>query len=217
MSLLRANDTPVAEARLSLPRSGRGVGWALLASREGPGEGEPVTLAFQDGTEFAGTVTGAGLERGWWRVSLVLGANGLDKTLPSRYYQGIPASTVAKDILRECGEKAGPIDLPGTLDRYVRIRAPAYVQLGNLLDTFDRTWRIRPDGTVWIGVDDYAKAPPVTVVQARPEDGYYQVELTPGFEPGRTLVDREGKPLGKIERVVHVIGKSLYTEVYCAT
>lgn len=219
MSLLTANGIPVAEAYLSLPRVGRGVASVILGRGTGPSGGESVTLEWQDGTTLACTCVVGQKAQGWWQMGLVLGAGKLSRGLPSRYYEGIPAATVAKDIVSEAGEKAGQIDLPGTLTRYVRRAAPAYEQLSALLAGSGRAWRVGMDGRVWIGVDDYPQEGPVEVVRAYPEVQRYTLGLSPSLLPGVTLsghVDGEERALGRVERVAHRVGKQLRTEVWCA-
>ncbi|MDW8269354.1 MAG: hypothetical protein RMN24_09325 [Anaerolineae bacterium] len=219
MSLLTANGIPVAEAYLSLPRVGRGVASVILGRDTGPSGGESVTLEWQDGTTLACTCVVGQKAQGWWQMGLVLGAGKLSRGLPSRYYEGIPAATVAKDIVSEAGEKAGQIDLPGTLTRYVRREGPAYQQLSALLAGTDRAWRIQPDGKVWIGLDGYPQEGPVDVVKAHPQTRRYTLGLSPDLQPGVSLLGRldgEERPLGKVDRVAHRVGKELRTEVWCA-
>ena len=219
MSLLTANGIPVAEAYLSLPRVGRGVGSLVLGDSEGPAPGAAVTLKWESGETLACTCVVAQKVRGWWSLSIVLGAGRLSRVLPSRYYEGIPAATVARDILSEAGEAIGEIDLPGILTRYVRREGAAYQQLSALLAGTDRTWRIRPNGKVWIGLDSYPQEGPVEVVRAHSEAQRYTLGLSPSLLPGVTLsghVDGEERPLGRVERVAHRVGKQLRTEVWCA-
>ncbi|MCX7802282.1 MAG: hypothetical protein N2313_04590 [Meiothermus ruber] len=219
MSLLEANGIPVIEASLSLPRVGRGVGFLSLAAPQGPRSGEPVRLRWQDGTEWFCTALRSGLERGSWRLEAVCGAGGLGRVLSRRYYQGIPAATVAKDILTEAGEEPGEIDLPGTFTHYVRPIGTAWELLMALLAGTNRTWRVDLDGRVWIGVDSYPPQGPVPVVRARPEARHYTLPLSPELQPGTTLRGVVGgveQNLGKIERVTHWVGRELRTEVWCA-
>lgn len=219
MSLLAANGIPVAEAYLSLPRVGRGVASVILGRDTGPSGGESVTLEWQDGTTLACTCVIGQKAQGWWQMGLVLGAGKLSRELLSRYYEGIPAATVAKDIVSEAGENAGQIDLPGTLTRYVRRAAPAYEQLSALLAGSGRAWRVGMDGRVWIGVDNYPREGPVEVVRAHPEAQRYTLGLSPSLLPGVTLsgrVDGVERVLGRVERVAHRVGKELRTEVWCA-
>jgi len=219
MSLLNANGIPVAEAYLSLPRVGRGVGSLVLGDSEGPAPGEAVTLKWESGETLACTCVVAQKVRGWWSLSIALGAGKLSRVLPSRYYEGIPAATVAKDLLGEAGEAIGEIDLPGTLTRYVRREGPAYQQLSALLAGTDRAWRIQPDGKVWIGLDGYPQEGPVDVVKAHPQTRRYTLGLSPDLQPGVSLLGRldgEERPLGKVDRVAHRVGKELRTEVWCA-
>jgi len=219
MSLLTANDIPVARAEIAIPRVGRGAASVILASERGPASGEAVTLLSQDGQTMRYTCVTGQRASGWWHMGLVAGAGKLNKSLPNRYYEGIPAATVARDILNEAGETPGPIDLPGTLTRYVRRAAPAYQQLAALLAGYDRAWRILPDGSIWIGQDSGATAGPVSVSEAYPSDRRYVLGLDLTLTPGvvvRGILDGQEATLGRVERIRHCVGPRLRTEVYCA-
>lgn len=220
MSLLTANSIPVASAYISIPRVGRAVGDFILAGETGPGVGDKLTLTWEEGIKYVFTVSAGHQNRGFWRIRAEMGAGKMARNLPSRYYEGIPAATVARDIIVEAGETPGDIDLPGTLLRYVRRAAPAYEQLAALLAETGRYWRIEPDGTVKIGVDTYPKTKPLQIVNAHPAAQRYQLALTPELWPGFFLigiVDGDEMPLGKIERVTHQITNELRTEVWCAS
>jgi hypothetical protein len=157
--------------------------------------------------------------RGWWRMRCEMGAGRMAKNLPSRYYEGIPAATVARDLLTEAGEAIESIDLPGTLPRYVRRAAPAHEQLAALLAGTGRIWRVMPNGKIWIGVDSFPSKGPLEVVRAYPEAQRYTLNLTPELLPGVRLtgyIDGVEQPLGRVERVVHRVGERLHTEVWCA-
>lgn len=221
MSLLNANGVPVSQAYISLPRVGRGVADLVLVSDSGPRTGDAVELVWQTGEKFRMACVFAERSRGWWRMRCEMGAGGLGRVLPSRYYEGIPAATVARDILTEAGEKPGDIDLPGVLPRYVRRAAPAYQQLAALLEGTGRIWRVTPEGEVWIGVDTFPPTQPYEVLQARREMRAYVLGLAPELLPGLALrgyVDRQDEPeaLGRVDRVVHRVGRELRTEVWCA-
>jgi len=219
MSLLTANSIPVADAYISIPRVGRGVADLLLGRDTGPSAGESVTLEWQDGERLTMTCVFGQRARGWWRMRCEMGAGRMAKNLPSRYYEGIPAATVARDLLTEAGEAIESIDLPGILTRYVRRAAPAYEQLAALLADTGRIWRIMPNGKIWIGVDSFPSKGPLEVVRAYPEAQRYTLNLTPELLPGVKLtgyIDGEEQPLGRVERVAHRVGEQLHTEVWCA-
>ena len=219
MSLLSANDIPVARAEISIPRVGRGVADMVLASGSGPSPGEPVVLRWQDGYEMRYTCLAAQRWRGWWHMRLVAGTGRLNKLLPNRYYEGIAAETVARDILNEAGERLGKIDLPGVLTRYVRRAGPAYQQLAALLSGYPRMWRVLPDGGVWIGEDAGGSSEPVAITEVSPAERKYTIELSPGLLPGvvlRGIVDGVTIDLGTVERVRHIVGPQLRTEVWSA-
>ena len=67
------------------------------------------------------------------KLSLLQGSQ-LSKVLPAKYYTGSPAARVLKDVFEACGEAAGAIDFPGTLDRWLRSQGPALEALRDLFD-----------------------------------------------------------------------------------
>lgn len=218
MSLLTANDIPVIDAHISLSRVGRGAASLALASSAGPAPGESVILQFGSGQQMRCTCVMGQRVMGRWHAAAVFGSGKLHNINSSRYYEGIPAATVARDILNECGETPGQIDLPGTLTRYVRQSAPAYQQLAALLDGTNRYWRVQDDGSVWIGVDAYPNVGPVNVLDANPAASRYLLRLNLEVRPGTALIgvlDGLEWPLGNVERVAHWIGRTLRTEVWC--
>ncbi|AZF88276.1 hypothetical protein [Meiothermus phage MMP17] len=219
MSLLTANKTPVVSAYISIPRIGRGIGDLIVDREFGLEAGDKITLAWEDGTQYECTVAVGHSDRGRWRMRVEMGAGRMARNLPSRYYEGIPAATVARDIIVEAGETPGDIDLPGTLLRYVRRAAPAYEQLAALLADTGRYWRIEPDGKVKIGIDSYPNTAPIPIINAYPPARRYQLPLTPSLQTGVSLVglvDDDIMPLGKVERVAHqVSARWIATEVWC--
>lgn len=222
MPVLNANSHPVSSGRISFPRSGRAVATLLLAV---PAEDkpvlrfDPVTLLFEDGTTLETTCLDGGSNGAWWDVRLVGGAGKLDKVVPKRFYQGIPASTVAGDILRDCGEAAGTVDLPGTLNYWARLEQPAWQALGHLLKGFQGyAWRVGLDGRVNIGAEkwpEYSGIP--DVLEADPAARRYVLGLAPDLAPGVSLkgiLAGQQAALGNVERVLHRMEDKLRTEVW---
>lgn len=223
MALLTANRHPVARANLSIPRVGRLTARLLLAveaSKAPIGVGEPVSLLLGD-VAFSATCLRAGTAGGWWSVLAAGGAGKLDVEVRPKFYRGVRAEIVVRDTLAECREKAGEIDLPTLLPTWSRMRCPARQALSQVLEQFpERAWRVLPSGEVWVGKENWpGYERPVDVIEARPLLRQYQLQLEPSLLPGVRLQGYvAGKPieLGRVERVLHLIGPELRTEVLCA-
>ncbi|PZA07756.1 MULTISPECIES: hypothetical protein [unclassified Meiothermus] len=223
MALLMANRHPIARANLSIPRVGRLTARLLLAveaSRAPIRVGDSVSLILAD-MAFATTCLRVGAAGGWWSVLVVGGAGKLDMDVRPKFYRGVRADVVVRDTLAECREKAGEIDLPTLLPTWSRMGGPARLALSQVLEQFPgRAWRVLPSGEVWVGKENwpgYDRS--VDVVEAMPLLRQYQLQLEPSLLPGVRLqgyVAGKLTELGRVERVLHLIGPELRTEVLCA-
>lgn len=219
MSYLQFNQTPVASGLLTIPRVGRPTAELLLAGDRPPDPGSRALLRFEDGTAYQMTVRQSGLRNGFVEVLLVGGADKMQANLPSKDYQGVPASLVVRDLLIEAGETPGHIDLPTVLVRWVRMAGPAHAALHHVMARLpERAWRILPDGTVWAGAEAWPEGPANAVVaDSAPARGWYSLLPLPQLQPGvvlRALIEGEQRTLGRVERVVQQIGAKLRTAVY---
>lgn len=223
MALMTANRQPVARANVSIPRTGRVTARLLIAA---PANEEPIVpgdrVDLQLGpARFVTTCLRAGAAGAWWSVLVAGGAGKLDQVVRPKFYRGVPAAVIVKDTLAECREAAGEIDLPAFLPTWSRLGGPARQALTQVLEQFtDRSWRVLSTGEVWVGKESWAQYPrQVDVVEALALQRQYRLQLEPDLLPGVSLKGIvTGKPtdLGRVERVVHLVGPELRTEVYCA-
>jgi hypothetical protein len=214
MAYLTANGVAVSEGRLTLPLVGRGVASLSLEPTDVAfAQGDPVELTFDGSITYRMAVQRVGLEHGSPRLLLVAGAGGLSKVLaPKAYAANVAGATVVRDVLREAGEAAGDVDVPGSFVHWVRGRAPAYASLDALMATWsDRAWRVKRDGKVWVGRDAWPAGPAVVVTERRALAGAAVLEVAPALEPGVELAE-----LGRVVRVVHDVSKARKTEVWTA-
>jgi hypothetical protein len=214
MALLSANGEGVTEGTLSLVSSGRSVAELYLGSHEGESGiqvGQLVELKWQDGTTDKMFCTRAGPDQGRWRILLLGGKGGLSSTVRPKFYAGIAASSVVSDLLSEVGESPGVISVPGAVQQYVRQAGPGHEALETFLTLFPTlSWRIGRDGLTNVG----ALAWPVDmrsidIVSQSPGEGILTLRNNPGIDAGVTLPG-----FGKTDRVVHMVGTTLRTEVY---
>ncbi len=183
---------------LTLPRRGMVPAHLELSADAAPlvGEAATITLASETGAAqtFTGIIRRAAPWAGRSRVVFVLGAGKLRDTLPSRDHVGgalpVTALLVAAGIADASGETLSPlsVDLLAslTLSRWVRAGADAAGEGGTAIEALDTlcsrlalvagqpelTWRILPDGTLWIGVDAFAEGGDTgNVFDDDPDDG----------------------------------------------
>lgn len=213
MAYLACNDYPVAWGMLDLPLIGRGTLQAYLQApaRETPIMAETdVTVAFQDGTTHQMHCVQSGPEGAFWRVVLVSGSGGLSKVIDARYYEDAEAETVVRDLLKDCGERpSGDLKLPGTLPRWVRPEGPAHEALRGLMMLYPgHSWRVLPDGTVWVGEEDWPKhGNEVTILDERPDRQQLTCAQDMTLLPGRLATVTKGKASAEVRayRVKHIV------------
>jgi hypothetical protein len=211
MALLTINAQPVSSALLTVPRIGRAVISAQLASDDSSiAPGATANLEFDDGTTRRMTLTRAVLERGRWSVNAIAGAAGLDKAITSRAYSSVPAATIIGDLLRETGEQTGQIDAPELFETWIRRSNSALMTLELILQALPgRSWRVLPTGEVIVTRSTWPKhANVLTALSVNAVDGTYTVALEPNLEPGSSadvLIDGSRLITVQVERVIHSI------------
>jgi hypothetical protein len=218
MSYLQLDSTPVISGTIPIPLNGRLTADLKLAITSAPpAAGKQVTLTFEGGQAYKCTVERSGPQGGFQAVRLVGGSGGLSKQVPSRYYQGIPAATVIKDLLGECGEAVGDIDLPSTLAFWVRPEGPAHEALRALMMRYpERIWQVAPNGKVNILVPTWPDYPgELNIETEQPAAGSYLAGADPRLTPGVRLNMRRGieKLAKRVTRVTHLIGRHLRVEI----
>lgn len=218
MPYLTLDDQPVSQGSVSLPLTGRAVADLRLASTSPPpARGARVALTFAGGLTYRCTVERAAPEGGFHAVRLVGGTGGLSTDVAEQFYADTPKKQILTDLLTECGETPGDVDLPGRVPFWVRPAGPAHEALRALLAvTPERTWRVQPDGRVWVGVDTWPDADaPLDVEREEAARGVFVCRSSPGLTPGQKVTLRRGaeEQVKRATRVTHVIGPELRTEV----
>ena len=222
--LLALNAQPVVSALLSVPRLGRAVLSARLASDDASiAVGAAASLEFDDGSKRAMTITRAVVERGAWSVNAVAGNDGFHKTLIGRAYQSIPSATLIRDILREIGETSGEIDAPEQRNVWIRRTGSAMQALEMILERLPgRIWRVLPNGQVTVKRERWEMHPNVlNVLEANAGEGTYTVALEQALEPGSSvqlLVDGSRIETVRVERCIHSVEpREQRTEIQVST
>lgn len=218
MALLSIKSSKISDGQISLPRTGRWV--AALRATEPVPLNEPLEMEFESGERLIATCVAAGRQGGFWSLHLVGGAGRLDRALRPKYYEGVPAYLIIRDLLNEVGEAAGEIDGPEVFLRYTRLGYPAWQELRRVLLLLpERGWRVQPDGRVWVGRELWPTYEThLLAVQYDFAQRHFWFALEPGLQPGVRLEGRAAGAdvvFGNVERVVHHIGQ-YRTEVFCA-
>lgn len=163
MSYLTVNGFSCIRGRVVLPLTGTWVADVVSdpesASGTFPNPGASVTMSM-GGQSFQGAVRRASNPFGTTFARLIGGAGGLPTVIPALAYQNTTVRQVFSDLLGACGETmASNSDqalLNTTLAFWVRLAGPGWLAMNNLVKTVTPgTWRVLPNGTVWLGVDQY--------------------------------------------------------------
>lgn len=209
MGICTVNGVPVARARFTMPRQGCWVADVLASD---PGVTGKVTIAVDGGLTLVGTVERGGdwLETGYLRVAP--GANGLKRLSRKKYYANTSVSVVAKDVLAAAGEALAA----SSTAKLLAVQLPAYAlaedAAGRCLTALlqDRrlaapVWRALPDGTIWLGYEDWpdagVKAPAdYQDINELPHEGRAELGFeAPTLLPGQSL---EGRHVSAVEHDV---------------
>jgi hypothetical protein len=160
VGLCTVNGTPVARARITMPRTGCWV--ADLVASQPVDASAGVTIVIEQGMTLKGSQARGGpwLDSGYLRI--LPGAGGMGTIARAKGYRNVSASVIIKDLLATAGEKLAPNSSSKVLATqfpfYVVQAAPVGDCLAALLmDTriAAATWRSLIDGTVWVGTETW--------------------------------------------------------------
>lgn len=137
---------------------------------------------------WKGTVLRSGVVAGVCSATIVGGKGGLRKELGSKSYVGGIARNIVNDILNESGETLArkaqtASELLQVLNHWTRIgTAPgapvtAGEQLASVLEHVGATWRVLPDGTIWIGTPTFKAAKPTGLFEITREPARERVHV----------------------------------------
>ncbi len=123
-----------------------------------PTSARAVTLDLE-GQTFVGTVRRQAVFAGVLDAMIVAGAGGFRTTaLAAKKYQAVPLSIPLRDVLDGAGELLSSTSSSGILQTFLpywaRLSGRAAAAFAELLDVAGATWRVLPDGTVWVGVEE---------------------------------------------------------------
>lgn len=157
------NDTITGlAARLTFPRKGI---WQADVKLDTDEElAGPARINIDDGkVVLNGTVLRAGAWVGTGYVRVVGGAGGLSKIATPRHYSGPSVGVVLSDLLRQAGETRSGTSDASVLGRRLDAWTTSAIPIGQVISlllktavgTGEATWRVLPDGTVWVGIETW--------------------------------------------------------------
>ncbi len=190
----------VISARVRLPLRGAWVAELVLDAPDVSGAVEVDTGA--GGLVLFGTVVQSGTVEAVTTVRVVGGAGGLSKAQAGKDYSSVPVSVVLADLCAVSGETLSsdcdPAILAQELSRWTTKPGRVVASLDELIDRLGCSWRILPDGSLWIGSETWPiVSPPFVLVLSDPAHGRLEIvpealTITPGVSfAGHNITDVE--------------------------
>jgi hypothetical protein len=187
---------PILRGVVTLPRQGVWHADLVIDADEAP-TGQ-VSLRIGSSLTLVGTVLpqGSGVFAGEVRVRVVGGQGRLGTELPPRWYQGAPRELPLRDLCDEAGERLSTTTDATLLAEvlspgWARVRGTASAALGRLLEGTGASWRILPDGSLWVGPETWPAATGMADLVVMDEDRsrgrLVVVSEAPTLLPGQTL------------------------------
>lgn len=203
---------PVLTATLALPALGAWTCDAVVSSDT------DITgrVALQEGSlVYSGTVKRGGVLSGRWTGRIVGGAGGLEIDAGPRAYQNTTLGVVLDDALAGGGEKRAGDSNPALL----ALALPQWLRAGTVADALGALivglgqsgWRVKRDGTIWVGTDTYpAKKIPHVLINRHDESKHWLI-APESTELGPAVLF-EGR---RVRQVIHRLSPDgLRTEVH---
>lgn len=215
MAYLTANGQDVVAADVFLPRTGVWRADLTLQTADAASfaPGTRVTLAGALG--LTGTVRRSGLSVGHVFLRMVGGAGGLAAELAPKSYRSISLKIPIGDILSDAGETLDATSdagiLASALNFWSRSRGPAGSALNALTFSADATWRVLPNGNIWVGTESWpTSSMKYDLLLDEPSLGRFQFfAVTPTILPGQTL---DGRRISYVEH--HFDARSLRSRAW---
>lgn len=167
------------------------------------------------GSTLQGHVERAAPDRGIWQGLIVGGKGGLNKAVTAQHYYQTPAMNIVKATLALVGETLAT-DSTGlsTVINYPRRAVSASRCLDELCDVLGLIWRVKLDGTVWLGTYTWPTAKATFVYQrsSNENDAKLMPDVgQPLLEPGTTIVLDSSASATAEEKSAQKIGVAMYT------
>src|SRR4029077_12107995 len=163
MALATLNGFGIIQGRIAMPRQGNWSADLVVDAQDVSQLQNPLLLQLGDSEgspslSLKGVTFRSGDELEVVTIKMIGGAGGLATQLPPKYYQGCQLQLPLTDGISVAGEGLSPTTLASLLSAPPPSLARAQGMLADLLGDLigvsgpGATWRVLPDGTIWIGV-----------------------------------------------------------------
>ena len=212
------NGFAVVRGSITIPRIGN---WHadLLVDTEGVGTGDRATIDVGEGLLMVGTVAKGGDVRQLSKIHVVGGAGGLSNPAKVKFYRSPLLRVVAGDLARDAGETiASDLGTAGTFvlsPAWTTDNAPTGKVIAALVAAAPTgtVWRMRTDGTLWIGEETWPTVELDGVeLEIMPDnDRALLGPFAPTLQPGTVLNGQ------RIDYVVHRLERGQVRTEVCFT
>lgn len=206
MSLVTANGLSVVEATINLPRVG--VWHAELRVDSIKDIAGPISIEFGNQT-FLGTAHTAGLSSGSAHIRVAGGKGTLKNEIASKSYINVPVSIPVRDAITDGGEQFAETSdaqlLARSVTSWTRTQGPGGAALLKICAHINATWRMKIDGSIWVGVDSWplSTIKDFDLVSESPQSARIEIgSIDPTILPGETFKGR------KVSYVMHTVTDS---------
>lgn len=175
------NDKQIISGSLTLYSEGLWIADLVIDTTDPlPSDDLGISMTWIDDTEFNGTLGNNTVIGGKTRATILGGTARLADLIPQRQFQSVSIRTILQDIARATGHtlssEIDPDFIKTTLPAWVISTGRATDSLELLLQEINGIWQIKPDGTLWVGPDEYPDdSTNLTVLNRRPSGGYWTV------------------------------------------
>jgi hypothetical protein len=218
MAFCSVKGAPVLDGRIVVPRVGAwhaDVTFDLATSTPA----NPANLVL-GGQTFLGSFQRVGFDRAGRAVARIVGgAGGLGTILTPKSYRAVPLRLPLNDALTAGKEKlsttADPAVTSFTLTNWSSMQGSVGAQLALLVRAVSgATWRVLPDGTVWLGFESWPTStlPDSVPISTDPEQQRITIASdAPAVLPGTIF---QGSKISRVEHSIAPWGvrTTLYTE-----
>ena len=209
-----ANNKQVVEGTIALPRAGVWTANLSLNSTDAVTGAVQITIANGE-MVFKGTALVGEPVNGRTLVRVVGGGGGLGQQVTGKSHTSVPARIPITDLLAAVGESVDSASDAPLLDLklhyWCRAAGTAKRELRFLADRIGASWRVLPNGNVWVGTETWpaTQLRNAVVLEDRPEENRVVIAADiPAIYPGETYRS------GHVVTVTHQInGSTLRTTI----